>query len=566
MENTTYIYVYNHNREGVPITVPQLVIEQPGLSTLTVPVGDKEIILGRSNDCDVVLRVEEVSRHHAKMFIKDGKYTIADLKSLNGTYVNRQRVVEQSLKHLDEIWLGSKCHIVFRDDIRYGKSTDSDRVNAPESEIISQVERVRGEVKQFENTLFQITRDKAEQTLKERKEQPPPSIDINKLSRAYRRLNVLYKTSQIMGSAHSLDSKLSQVLDLVIEVIGAERGFILLKDVESQTLVTKVAREMENGLGAASPSMGIAGKAAIDGEPVLMSDRSIDIEFGMRESVISRKITSAMCVPLKIENRILGSIYIDTIKKKASFDEEDLELFYSIGNQIALAIENFQLNQRMLNEERKRDNFRRFLPDVVVEHIIKQGSSIQLGGEKKRVTTMFCDIRGFSKLAEYFSPQELVHLLNEHFTAITEIIFEWHGTLDKYIGDEIMAIFGAPLATEDDAYAAVCAGLNILKRNEELNTLRVMEGKPAFQIGIGIETGEVIAGFIGSPKRMEYTVVGDRVNTAKRLCDMANPGTVVVGSETWAELKGKVKGTPIGTFKVKGKEQHIVAYEITALL
>jgi len=558
--------VYNNKREGVTFTLPQLVIEQPGLSTQTIPVGDKEIILGRSNDCDVVLSVEEVSRHHAKIFIKDGSYTIADLKSLNGTYINHQRVIEHTLKHLDEIWLGSKCHIVFRDDIRYGKSTGSEKVNTRESKIISQVERVRDEVEQVENTLFQITKDKAEQTLKEKKEQPPTSIDIEKLSRAYRRLNVLYKTSQIMGSAHSLDSKLSQVLDLVIEVIGAERGFILLKDLENQTLVTKVAREMGNGLGASSPSMGIAGKAAIDGEPVLMTDRSIDTEFGMRESVISRKINSAMCVPLKIENRILGSIYIDTIKKKAFFDEEDLELFYSIGNQIAFAIENFQLNQKMLNEERKKDNFRRFLPDVVVEQIIKQGSSIQLGGEKKRVTTMFCDIRGFSQLAEQFSPQELVHLLNEHFTAITEVIFAWHGTLDKYIGDGIMAIFGAPIATEDYAYAAVCAGLNILKRNEELNTLRVIEGKPAFQIGIGIETGEVIAGFIGSPKRMEYTVVGDRVNTAKRLCDMANPGTVVVGNETWAKLKGRVKGSPIGTFRVKGKERLIVAYEITGLL
>jgi len=546
--------------------VPLLIIEQQGISTQTVPIEDKEIVLGRSNDCDVILFTEEISRHHAKIFIKDGAYIIADLKSLNGTYVNRQRIVEHKLKHLDEIWLGSKCRIVFRDDIPKKDSKTFQDKDRHESKYIDQMEHVREEIEEVKNTLFKISKEEAEPTLQKTKEVVTPSIDIKKLTRTYRRLDALYKATQIMGSAHHLDSKLEQVLDLVIEVLGAERGFILLKDENKNTLVTKVARAMGSGLEANSPSMGIAGKSAIDGEPVLMIDRYADVEFGNRESVIARKITSAMCVPLRIEDRILGSIYIDTIKKKAFFDEGDLDLFCSMANQIALAIENAQLNMKMLEEERKRDNFRRFLPDIVVEQIISKGSAIQLGGEKKKVATMFCDIRGSSQMAERLSPQELLFLLNEHFTAMTEIVFAWNGTLDKYIGDEIMAIFGAPISTGDDTYSAVCASLDILKRNEELNVLRVSEGKPAFQLGIGIETGEVVAGFIGSPKRMEYTVVGDRVNSAKRLCDMANPGTIVVGSGAWAELKGRVRGSPIGTFKVKNKEQFIVAYEVKGLI
>lgn len=546
--------------------MPLLIIEQQGISTQTVPIEDKEIVLGRSNDCDVILFTEEISRHHAKIFIKDGAYIIADLKSLNGTYVNRQRIVEHKLKHLDEIWLGSKCRIVFRDDIPKKDSKTFQDKDRHESKYIDQMEHVREEIEEVKNTLFKISKEEAEPTLQKTKEVVTPSIDIKKLTRTYRRLDALYKATQIMGSAHHLDSKLEQVLDLVIEVLGAERGFILLKDENKNTLVTKVARAMGSGLEANSPSMGIAGKSAIDGEPVLMIDRYADVEFGNRESVIARKITSAMCVPLRIEDRILGSIYIDTIKKKAFFDEGDLDLFCSMANQIALAIENAQLNMKMLEEERKRDNFRRFLPDIVVEQIISKGSAIQLGGEKKKVATMFCDIRGSSQMAERLSPQELLFLLNEHFTAMTEIVFAWNGTLDKYIGDEIMAIFGAPISTGDDTYSAVCASLDILKRNEELNVLRVSEGKPAFQLGIGIETGEVVAGFIGSPKRMEYTVVGDRVNSAKRLCDMANPGTIVVGSGAWAELKGRVRGSPIGTFKVKNKEQFIVAYEVKGLI
>ncbi|MCA1901062.1 MAG: FHA domain-containing protein [Candidatus Hydrogenedens sp.] len=545
--------------------MPQLVIEQPGISIQTVPIGDKDIVLGRSSDCDIVLSAGEISRHHAKIVVRDANYVLVDLKSLNGTYLNGQRITEHILKHMDEIWLGSQCRIIFRDDTQYGKTWKEDTINDTKEEIIHHVEHIREQIEEVESTLFQINKEKEEDS-QALDTAYTPIVDIKKLGRAYRRLDVLYKATQIMGSAADLDTKLAQVLDLVIEVLSADRGFILLKDESGKSLVTKVARAMENGLEASSPSMGIAGKAAIDGEPVLMIDRLANPEFGNRESVIMRKITSAMCVPLKIENRILGSIYIDSIQKRAFFDDEDLELFFSLSNQIALAIENAQLNQKMIEEEKRRENFRRFLPDVIVEEILKAGSNIQLGGDKKRVTTMFCDIRGSSKLAENVSPQELVALLNEHFTAITEIVFAWHGTLDKYIGDEIMAVFGAPISTGDDAYAAVCAALNILKTNEELNVIRISEGKPAFQLGIGIETGDVIAGFIGSPKRMEYTVVGDRVNIAKRLCDMANPGSIVVGNETWLELKDRVRGVPIGTFKVKNKEQFIVAYEIKELL
>ncbi len=346
--------------------MPLLIIEQPGVSTQTVPIGEKEIVLGRSTDCDIVLYAEEISRHHAKIFFKNGAYVIADLKSLNGTYVNRQRIVEHRLKHLDEIWLGSKCRIVFRSDVADKDTGNFRDKHRRESKYLKEMEHVRAEIEEVKHTLFKISKEQEEPTLQKPKEVVTPSIDIKKLSRAYRRLDALYKATQIMSSADNLDTRLAQVLDLVIEVIGAERGFILLKDESRNTLVTKVARSMSTGLEATSPSMGIASKAAIEGEPVLMMDRSADVEFGSRESIVARKITSAMCVPLRVEDRILGSIYIDTIKKKGFFDEEDLELFCSMANQIAFAIENAKLNQKMIEEERKRDNFRRFLPDVVV--------------------------------------------------------------------------------------------------------------------------------------------------------------------------------------------------------
>jgi adenylate cyclase len=148
---------------------------------------------------------------------------------------------------------------------------------------------------------------------------------------------------------------------------------------------------------------------------------------------------------------------------------------------------------------------------------------------------------------------------------MTEIVFKYQGTLDKYIGDEIMAVFGAPFRTGDEPFRAVCCALEMQTRNRELNLVRSEERRPRFHLGMGIDTGEVIAGYIGSPKRMDFTVVGDRVNTAKRFCDTAEPGKIVVGDEVWKAVQDRVTGKPLGTLMLKGKEQAVHAFEITGL-
>jgi adenylate cyclase len=201
----------------------------------------------------------------------------------------------------------------------------------------------------------------------------------------------------------------------------------------------------------------------------------------------------------------------------------------------------------------------------VIEMIAKEDTSIELGGRKQTVTTMFCDIRGFTLMAERLSPAALVDMLNEHFTAMTGIVFHFQGTLDKYIGDEVMAVFGSPLSAPDDAERAVRAGLAMQAKNAELNGIRLREGREVFDFGVGIDTGEVIAAYMGSPERMEFTVIGDRVNTARRLCSLAAGGQVVVGESTYELVKELVYAKPIGTVVLRGKEAPVHAYEITAL-
>ncbi len=544
--------------------MPHVIIEQPGVPPMTVPLRKEETRFGRAEDSDVVLVADEVSRHHAKICLQGDRTLLVDLRSLNGTYVNRQRIVERVLAHMDELWFGSKCRLVFRDDTRREHAAAAKPQE--ESRLARSMNEIRAEMDRVGNSMTMIgTRTPVQVREKTVAVPQLSSEEVVKMGRAYRRLSALHRASQVMASNFELNARLSSLLDIALDVMDAERGFLMLREEGTTNLIVKVARGMGRDLEASSPSMGVAGRAAIDGEPVLMADRSKDREFGMRESIIRNQIRAAMAVPLAIHDRVIGSIYVDTTKASSAFGEEDLELFQSLANQSALAIDNVRLHQQVVEEEKKRDNLGRFLSPAIVEQIISEESRLELGGRKQRVTTMFCDIRGSSKIAEQLQPQQLIELLNEHFTAMTAIIFGYHGTLDKYIGDELMAVFGSPLCAPDDAMRAVRAALAILQRNAELNEQRRQEGRTTLDLGIGIETGEVIVGYVGSPQRMEFTVVGDRVNTAKRFCDMAGPGTVVVGQELWDEIKDRVASQPIGAVMLKGKAQPVNAHEIIAL-
>ena len=537
----------------------QLVIEQPGVPPITAPLGNGEVMLGREKTNHIVLVAEEVSRHHAKLVGKDGRYFLIDLKSLNGTYVNKERVVERLLKHMDEVWFGSKCRVIFRDDTNLAK-----RGETPEAVVLPQdIVEIRNELDRVGNNMTMIGKRGKEPTASG---QPTPTdtsrSEVVTMGRAYSRLKALYDVSKTIASDFDLDKRLSAVLDTVIDALEADRGFIMLHDEDSGGLKVRIAREMGQELEASSPSMGIAGRAAIDGEFVMMRDSESDSEFSGRASIIQQRILSAMCVPLSVEDRRFGSIYIDSKKTSHVFGEEDLELFASLATQAAMAIDNVRLYDQMLASEKKRASLGRFLSPAIVDEVMKEDTSLELGGTKRLVTTMFCDIRGSTALGEKLEPGDLVEVLNEHFTAMTEIIFQFKGTLDKYIGDEVMVVFGSPITEPDDAERAVSAALAMQKRNDALNEIRAAENRPELDIGIGMNTGDAIAGLIGSPDRLEFTVIGDSVNTAKRFCDLAGPGQVVIGAPTFAYVEQQVDARQMGSVMLKGKGSPVNAYEV----
>ncbi|MFH1489233.1 MAG: adenylate/guanylate cyclase domain-containing protein, partial [Pseudomonadota bacterium] len=212
-----------------------------------------------------------------------------------------------------------------------------------------------------------------------------------------------------------------------------------------------------------------------------------------------------------------------------------------------------------------RNRLERFHSPEVVEMIISRGEDdgdeeALMAPKEKIATLLFTDIVSFTPLSERLSPTEISLLLNQYFRRMTDIIFDYNGTLDKYIGDAIMAVFGAPIERENDAERAIMAALEMRKSLFEM--METTEPEKRFDIRLGINTGPVVAGNLGSPKRMDYSVIGDTVNTASRLESIAQKNQILIGEETFRKVKGKFNINEIGERSVKGKKKAIRVYEV----
>jgi len=235
-------------------------------------------------------------------------------------------------------------------------------------------------------------------------------------------------------------------------------------------------------------------------------------------------------------------------------------------DELGTLTESFNQMARSLREkEMIKRAFTRYVAREVVEEVLKDPEQLGLTGERREVTVLFCDIRGFTSLSERLTPEQVVSLLNEFYTLMIETTFKHDGTLDKFIGDAVMAVFGAPIAHPDHALRAVRTAVAMQSGIAELNERRAGQGKEPILIGIGVNLGEVVAGTVGTEDRMEYTVIGDSVNLAARLESNAKPGRILISEHTYVRVQDHVKALPLGSLKVKGKEEEVEVYELISL-
>jgi len=295
---------------------------------------------------------------------------------------------------------------------------------------------------------------------------------------------------------------------------------------------------------------------------VLSQDARADEQFQGADSIVSQGVRSTICAPLITESSIHGVIYADRLDPFSAFTEEHLELITAVAAQAAVIVETVRAHERLAREEVARANYGRFMPEYVVKQLLENPNSFRLGGINQTITVLFADIRGFTSLSEREKPERIVNLLNRYFTAMSEIIFAHGGTLDKYIGDGLMAIFGAPTATPEDALNAAKAAVAMQRRVSLLNGELVADGLLPITVGIGLHTGEALVGYIGSEKRSEYTAIGDTVNLAARLESNARGGQILLSDATAKEIGGTFSLVAHEPLKVRNRTQPVSLFEL----
>lgn len=209
-----------------------------------------------------------------------------------------------------------------------------------------------------------------------------------------------------------------------------------------------------------------------------------------------------------------------------------------------------------------RERFHRLLSPDLAERVVSGELKVEKGGKDRVATVLFVDIRGFTTISENHPASEVLRLLNEYYEVLVEVVFGHEGTVDKFIGDEMMVIWGAPVVHDDDPHRAVMAALDMKMALSEFNRKSLDTGRPEIKFGIGINTGDLMAGYIGSSHTMSYSVIGDTVNTASRLCAAAQPDQILISENTWNRVKGRFDATPLGKVLAKGKVNPVNAFAV----
>jgi adenylate cyclase len=294
---------------------------------------------------------------------------------------------------------------------------------------------------------------------------------------------------------------------------------------------------------------------------ILAKDARYDPRLDASSSIQAMNIRSFMCAPLWNRNEVIGVLYCDNPRSK-QFTEDDLEVFAALCNYAAVAIERARLSQQLLDETKRRERLQRYHSPGVVNRILHSEASLEgrFITQEREVTVMFTDIVGFTKLCEHMEPAAIGEMLNDYFGRMGEIIFEHEGTLDKFIGDAILAVFGAPFDQADHAERCVAAAMEMRREIGRINTQR---GGQPIRMRIAINTGRALTGDIGSPKRKEFTVLGDVVNTASRLeGTVAQPDQIVISAATRERLGDGFQVKSLGSHNLRGRVMCVEAFEV----
>jgi adenylate cyclase len=564
--------------------------------------------LGRHPNNTIQLLDKIVSKEHCILEQREGQFILRDLGSLNGTYVNGERVRgEILLKHGDDIALGSTRA---RYDAGSGAPlplppvgpgavqnvgpawspppapTADSRAPHPQAPMASGV-AARAPYPSYPSSEGMAAASPA---------QRPPNfagtrVDVLDAARAigtqiaaqakgflpfesigqnsaqlrldYERLRFSWELTRDIGLERDLDRLVDKILLALFKFTRADRGVILLRSGDG-TLHPRAARRRDGTEAPIQVSSTILNHVISERASVLTHDASMDFAASKGKSMILNRISSAMVVPLLHENEkeVLGVLWLDS-EALAQFQPKDLEVITSVAGQAAMFIENTILAKKVEKEIVLRDRFMRLVAPNVAEQMISGKLEVKKGGQLVQELTLFnSDIRGFTAMSEGTPAETIVEMLNEYFELMVETIFKYEGTLDKFMGDGIMAFWGAPLGHPDDAVRCVQCALDQMQVLDRFNRQRVIDDKPRLAVGVGIHTGPGVVGYVGSSKALSYTVIGDTANTSSRLCSSAISGQIVISETTLARVGNRFEVEEIEARSLKGKEKPVRRFNV----
>jgi adenylate cyclase len=521
----------------------RLIISSPdgkrGIYEIAKPI----ITIGRGVSNDLVLNDASISRLHAVVKQVAGEIVIADRDSTNGVLLNGVRISGET-----RMSTGDRAHLG-RFELRL-EQVDDAKLLVDNAVIPSTVKDVL-EAKLFKDSSVII--DTHEQLVR--------------LERENYLLRVLYDAGKELNAKLSTDAIAAQVMSLAFRVEGVERGFLMFFDEKGEFAHQSEVRYRHPPEGDQPQiilSRQIIQRIKAELQPFLIRDVSADEHLSQSDSVKMSGSRSAICAPLASSDRLYALLYVDNLARPAAFTQDELNVLALVAAQAAAAIDNAMSHQQLSQQALQRAALERFLSPSIVEMVAAHPDEVRLGGVSQEVSVLFADIRGFTGISERLTPEKVVEILNDYFTRVTDVIFGNDGTLDKYLGDGVMAVFGAPILREiDDARNAVRAAIEIQRLVVQLNRDAAARDWPELKIGIGINTGAVVAGNIGSPSRLDYTVIGDTVNAAARLMALARAGEVLISESTAEKLRSKEFSlTALEPLLLRGKTQKIGVYRV----
>jgi len=505
---------------------------------------------------DLVLNDQKVSRQHAILRRSGNSFVLEDLKSRNGTLVNGRRIVEVSLSPGDVIAIGD-CVLTFSDGSSATASIQFD------SEPLGNTLMLRSPDQIVPHLAL---RDGALSLSAKPAPQVPPDNNLEALRKKAETLTHLYELSRVLSSVLSLTEIFKRVSNMLFRLTPSDRFIVLLKDPQTGALspfVTEFREPARQEPGETiSISRTVLDRVVAEKVSLLSLDTKADERLAHAPSILMQQIRSVMCAPLLGKRGVLGAIYLDCQERLKMLGTDDLDLLNALAVETSMAVDNAMTHEQLLKEALARAAYGRFMPRHVVDEILANPNALSLGGNNQHVTMLFSDVRGFTAMSGGLPPETVVQLLNRYFAEMTPIIFQHQGLLDKYMGDGLMALFGVPYEIQEAAVNAVSAAVSMQQRLSQLKREFQERGLPEIEIGIGINTGIVTVGYIGSEQRTDYTAIGDAVNLASRFEKLAQAQQILIGQSTLEAIGGRFPIRACGETRVKGKSDPVSAYEV----